>query len=47
MKCEKCDSIISFESDYICKKIFGEAKKIWFKIKTHNIWVLWICKNCS
>lgn len=46
MKCEKCNSIISFVSDDICKKIFGEAKKIWFKIKAHNIWVLWICKNC-
>jgi len=28
MKCEKCDSIISFASENICKKIFSEAKKI-------------------
>ncbi len=47
MKCEKCDTIISFHSDNICKKLFEEAKKMWFIIKSHNIWVLWICKKCS
>lgn len=47
MKCEKCESIISFDSDNICKKIFTEAKKMWFEIKSHNIWVLGICKNCA
>lgn len=46
MKCASCNSIISFHSDNICKKIFAEAKKIWFEIKSHNIWVLWTCKNC-
>lgn len=46
MKCEKCDSIISFHSDSICNKIFEEAKKIDFKIKSHNIWIIWTCKNC-
>lgn len=47
MKCDKCDCLISFESDNICKKIFKEAKKIWFEIKSHNIWIVWTCKNCS
>lgn len=46
MKCNSCNSIISFESDNICKKIFEEAKKMWFEIKSHNIWITWICKNC-
>ena len=46
MKCEKCNSVISFESDSICKKIFNEAKNIWFEIKSHNIWIIWTCKNC-
>lgn len=46
MKCSSCNSIISFHSDNICKKIFNEAEKIWFKITSHNIWVLWTCKNC-
>ncbi len=46
MKCEKCWEIISFESESICKKIFEEAKKMWFKIKEHSIWVLWTCKKC-
>ncbi len=46
MRCEKCESIISFESKYICDKIFIEAKKIWFEIKNHSIWVVWTCKNC-
>jgi len=46
MKCEKCNSIISFDSDNICKRIFDEAKKIWFQIKSHNIWVLGICNKC-
>ena len=47
MKCCKCDKIISFHSDKICNQIFREAKKIWFKIKQHNIWVIWTCKNCN
>lgn len=46
MKCSNCNSIISFESDSICKKLFEEAKAIWFKIKSHNIWIVWTCKNC-
>ena len=46
MMCEKCNSIISFDSHNICNKIFEEAKKIWFEVKNHSIWVLGICKNC-
>lgn len=46
MMCEKCDSIISFDSNFICNKIFDEATKIWFKVKQHSIWVLGICKKC-
>lgn len=46
MKCEKCDSIISFHSDNICKKIFEEADKMGFKIKSHNVGIIWTCKNC-
>jgi len=46
MKCEKCWDIINYESEKICKKIFNEAKKIWFNIREHNIWVIWTCKKC-
>lgn len=46
MKCEKCNSIINFDSRSICNKIFCEAEKMWFKIKSHNIWVTWICNKC-
>lgn len=46
MKCNNCNSIISFHSDNICKKIFEEAKKIWFEIKSHNIWIVGTCKKC-
>lgn len=46
MKCEKCFKIINFESDKICKKIYSEAKNIWFKIKEHSVNILWICSNC-
>jgi Fe2+ or Zn2+ uptake regulation protein len=28
MKCEKCNDIINFDSENICKKILKEAKKI-------------------
>lgn len=46
MKCNICNSIISFHSNDICKKIFEEAKKLWFEIKSHSIWVVGTCKNC-
>jgi len=46
MKCSKCLNIINFESENICKKIFTEAKKIWFEITSHSIGVLGTCKNC-
>jgi len=47
MKCEKCDTIISFDSHDICHKIFEEAKKIGFHIQSHNIGVYGVCKNCT
>jgi Fur family transcriptional regulator, ferric uptake regulator len=47
MKCEKCNKIISFESEEICKKIFEEAKKLGFSIKEHSVVVRGLCKNCS
>jgi Fe2+ or Zn2+ uptake regulation protein len=37
MKCEKCNKIISFESEEICNKIFEEAKKLGFSIKEHSV----------
>ncbi len=46
MKCNICNSIISFHSNDICKKIFEEAKKLWFEIKSHSIWVVGTCKDC-
>lgn len=46
MKCSICNSVINFTSDDICKKIFTEAKKMGFKIKSHNIWIVGTCKNC-
>lgn len=46
MKCEKCQKVISFESENICKKILEEASKKWFKVKSHNICVVWTCENC-
>lgn len=46
MRCEKCNEIISFESEDICKKIIFEAKKMWFKVKEHSINIIWRCKKC-
>jgi len=46
MKCEKCNSVISFHSDEICKKIFEKAKEMWFFIKSHNVWIFGVCKKC-
>ena len=46
MKCEKCEVVISFDSDPICKKLFAKAKDLWFEIKAHNIGIVGICKNC-
>ena len=47
MKCNNCNDVISFHSDKICNQIFEEAKKIWFEIKQHNIWIVWTCKKCN
>lgn len=46
LRCEKCSNIMNFESEDICKKIFLEAEKIWFKVKEHSINIVWTCKNC-
>lgn len=47
MKCEKCNEIISFDSDDICKKIMWGAKKMGFIVKEHSIWILGTCRKCS
>lgn len=46
MKCEKCSRVINFDSSKICEMIFMQAKKLWFEVKSHNIWLIWTCKNC-
>ncbi|MDD3793535.1 MAG: Fur family transcriptional regulator [Candidatus Gracilibacteria bacterium] len=46
MKCNVCNSIITFHSENICKKIFEEAKKMGFEIKSHSIGVVGTCKKC-
>ncbi len=46
MKCEKCNRIMSFHSEWICQKIIEEARKIWFRVKSHNVWIMWVCKDC-
>jgi Fur family ferric uptake transcriptional regulator len=47
MKCKKCNSIINFDSESICKNIFEKADELWFSISEHSIWVLWVCKSCK
>jgi len=47
MTCNSCGSIINFMSENICKKIFSEAKKLWFKISEHSIGVFGTCNNCN
>lgn len=46
MRCDSCNSIIGFHADSICKKILEEAKKMWFQVKSHSIWVVGKCKKC-
>lgn len=46
MTCKNCNSIINFDSEKICEKIFSQAKSLWFEIKSHSISIMWICKNC-
>lgn len=46
MKCKKCNTVISFDAEELCKKIFLEANKLWFKVENHSIWIQWICNNC-
>lgn len=47
LKCTRCQTIISFESKSICKKIFEEAKKQGFIIQEHSLSVLGKCQKCS
>jgi Fe2+ or Zn2+ uptake regulation protein len=47
MKCKNCRNVISFESADICKRIFEEAKKIWFQIDEHSVSLIGSCKNCN
>ncbi len=47
MKCQKCDKIISFDSENICKKIFEKAREFEFHIDEHSIWIFWKCRECS
>ncbi len=47
MVCQKCKSILNFDSENICKKIFEEAEKMGFSIKEHSVNILWICKKCN
>lgn len=46
-KCNICQTIISFESNSICKKIFEEAKKQGFIIQEHSLSILGKCQKCS
>lgn len=46
MKCEKCKSVLNFHSDDIYNQLFNKAKELWFSIKSHNIWISWVCKKC-
>ncbi len=47
MKCNVCETILSFDSHGICKSIFKEAKEKGFIIQEHSISVRGICMNCS
>jgi Fe2+ or Zn2+ uptake regulation protein len=47
MNCQKCETIINFDSEDICNQVYEKAKSLWFKIKSHSIWINGICKNCS
>lgn len=46
MLCTNCWEVLHFESDYICKELFKIAKKSWFKINEHSIFVNWVCSKC-
>ena len=46
MKCEKCNTLFSFDSHSICSQIFRQAERLGFRIKSHNVWVTGVCKNC-
>lgn len=47
MKCIVCQTIMSFNSHGICKKIFEEAKKQGFAIQEHSLSILGKCQKCS
>lgn len=47
MKCTKCNTVISFESNFICKLLEKVCKNKGFKLKEHSISVLWLCDKCQ
>jgi Fur family ferric uptake transcriptional regulator len=47
MKCTLCQSIMSFDSHSICRKIFEEAKKQGFAIQEHSLSILGKCSKCQ
>ncbi len=47
MKCIICQSIMSFDSHSICRKIFEEAQKQGFAIQEHSLSILGKCSKCS
>lgn len=47
MKCNNCWDIIHFDSHKICTEIFEEAKKSWFEIDEHSIFINGKCKKCK
>ena len=46
MKCTLCQSIMSFDSHGICRKIFEEARKQGFAIQEHSLSILGTCQKC-
>ncbi len=47
MKCTVCQTIMSFDSHNICRKIFEEAKKQGFIIQEHSLSILGKCTKCA
>ncbi len=47
MNCQKCETIINFDSEDICNQVYEKAKSLWFEIKSHSLWINGICKDCS
>ena len=47
MKCETCGTVLSFESDFICKLLKKVAKNHNFSLREHSINLFGNCENCS